>query len=311
MHVGTGGRRVEGDLVVAVNVDVAFALNCVTDLAWLWAAAGLAGLRPRGWRLALASSVGAAAAVWAYFPSGRWLASGAGAVLGTTVLLALAFLPCRLNQGVRLLAYFLFSGGAMAGTALLLGPRGAYPAEVAGSLPWQFPGGGLVAAGLLLCIAGARYLLVAVRERSRLARGLYSLRIRFGEGEVTVPALLDTGHALRDPLTGTSVAVVDADALQGLLPDGVLQAAGEGWEAIGGLPEGWLPRCRLVPFRAVGRPAGVLLAILPDDIALRGPGASEWSAVRALVGLSATPLHPDGIYRALVPPELAGEAGAA
>lgn len=283
----------EAGPVLVVNVDIAFLTNFVTDFAWLLATGSLAGVRPKWWRVAVAAALGAAAAVWAYFPDGRWLAAGPGALLGTTVLLAVAFWPCSLAQALRTAAYCILSGAAMAGVALLIGGRGLHPVSDA-----------LVAAGLLLCLAGGRYLWQSARDRFRLTRGLYRLQIRHGGSCVELPALMDTGNALRDPLTGTPVAVVAGAALEGLLPGAVLMAARDGWEGFERLPGDWAARCRLVPYRAVGRSAGMLLAFVPDGLAYRPPEGKDWVSVHGLVGLAGECLHPEGLYQALLPPKL-------
>ncbi len=301
----------ESQLVLYVNVDVAFLLNFLTDLAWLWATRSLAGLRTGFWRLALAAAAGAAASVWAFFPTGRWLATAPGVIGGTAVLLILAFCPCRLQQAVRAAAYFLFSGAVMAGAVLLLSARQGGPVGLPGSAPPDVPAA-LVAPGLLICLAGARYLWASARGRHRLARELYDLRVRIGPRELELPALLDTGNALRDPLTGTPVAVVELEALRDLLPPLVREAAGEGWSGLTRLPASWQARCRPLPFRAVGQPEGILLALVPDGLTVRRRGrrTGTWRAVRGLVALTREPLHPEGTYRALLPPPLTGMAEA-
>lgn len=302
------GRMTELDSqpLIIVHLDIAFATNFVTDLAWLWATGSLAGARLRPWRLGLASAVGAGAAVWAYFPAGRWLTSGPGALLGTVLLLGLAFWPQRLGEALRVAAYFILTGGAMAGVAMLIGSRNALP----GSAQVSEVSSGMVAAGLLLTLVGARYLWESARDRSRLRHGLYRMRIRLGDRTVELPALIDTGNALRDPLSGTPVVVVEAAALEEALPPVMLQAVGAGWDSLDRLPGSWASRCRLVPFRAVGRSAGLLLALDPDEISLQGPEDQDWFQVRGLLGLGAERLHPEGAYQALLPPLLLQRADA-
>lgn len=296
------------ELVLEVNVEIAFLVNFLTDLAWLWAAASLAGISVRPGRMTAAGALGAALAVWAYFPTGRWLASGPGVVLGTAGLLAIAFWPYPRQHAVRVVAYFLLSGGAMAGAVMLASSRSTSPAGITGASGADFPAS-LVASGVVLCLVGARYLWRVARQRSRLSSGLYSLRIRMGERTVELPALLDTGNALREPLSGAPVGVVEAAALEGFLPPLVVGAAAAGWEALDRLPQSWVARCRLVPFRAVGQPVGILLAVLPDELSVLAPGAREWLRVQGLVGLAGERLHPEGTYRALLPPAMVAEAG--
>ncbi|HYF95026.1 MAG TPA: sigma-E processing peptidase SpoIIGA [Symbiobacteriaceae bacterium] len=290
-------------MIRIVSVDVVFLANFAMDLVWLWVTASLAGLRAGRWRMAGAAAAGGLLAVWAWFDSGLWLRSPAGAAAGTLLLLAVAFAPCRLQQAGRLLGYFLLSGAAIAGTVSLVQLRmpgaGLY-------MPRAFAGG-LVVGGLLLCALGARQLWQAAHGRALLVRGLWSLGVTIGGQSVTLPALVDTGNHLRDPLAGTPVAVVEAAALRQALPPDVYRAVAAGWEGLERLPGEWAARCRLVPYRAVGRPDGMLLALAPDQLTVTPPGGGTGRAVPGLVGLSVSPLHPEGRYRALLPGELASD----
>lgn len=294
---------VESQVYLVVAVDIVFLVNFVTDLAWLAATASMAGVRARLWRLVVASAVGAGAAVWAYWPQGQWLTRGIGVVLGSLLLLALAFWPIRRQQGLRVVGTFILTGGAMAGVVMLTGSRSGGIATVVRADPGAYSGG-LIAAGLLFCLVGARYLLSAARERARLAKGLYRLTVGLGEQEVELPALVDTGNSLKDPLTGVPVIIVEAGALASILPPLVMEATGAAWEALDRLPASWAARCRLVPFRAVGESAGMLLAFAPDRLLIRKVGATDGVRVDGLVGLSGQLLHPEGAYRALLPPQV-------
>lgn len=287
-------------LVQWVNVDVVFLSNWLTDFAWLLATGSAAGVAVRHWRLAATAAVGALAAVWVYFPSGFWLGRGWAVALGSAILLGLAFGPLRLREAFRVAVCFLLSGGVMAGMAFMADYWAAGSDSFAS---------GPVAAGLLLCLVGIRYLWQLL-ERTQRVRGLYTLQIRLGSRRATVTALLDTGHDLRDPLTGAPVVVVEADALERVLPPEVRIAVSAGWEALEQLPGVWAARCRLVPYRAVGRPDGMLLALLADELAIRAPGGEAWRTVRGLIGLSPFPLQQDGVYRALLPERLAQRTGA-
>ncbi|MDF2628861.1 MAG: spoIIGA [Symbiobacteriaceae bacterium] len=288
-------------MVLVVSVDLLFLLNFLVDLVWLAVTARAAGLKAGRWRMTGAAMLGALLAVWAAFPGGRWLRSPPGAALGTCLVLAAAFAPCAVRQAWRALWSFLLSGAAIAGTVILIQLRlpgiGLYmPSTVAG---------GLVLAGLALGGAGVRYLWESLRERSQLKQGIWSLRILIEGQSVSLPALVDTGNHLRDPLTSMPVAVVEAAALGQVLPPAVTRAVAMGWEGLERLPGDWAARCRLVPFRAVGRPEGMLLAFLPDDLSVQPPGGGQWQTVPGLVGLSTASLHPEAVYRALLPLQLA------
>ena len=59
----------------------------------------------------------------------------------------------------------------------------------------------------------------------------------------------------------------------------------------------WRGRFRLLPYRSVGVPRGLLLAVRADGLELDGEGLGP-----ALVALSPTPVSDGGGYRALIGP---------
>jgi stage II sporulation protein GA (sporulation sigma-E factor processing peptidase) len=287
-----------GQAVRVVNVDVVFLINFVADLLWLWVTARLARVPVRRWRLVVGAVAGALLAVWAALDEGGWVTLAPGLIAGTLALLAVTFLPCSIRQALRTAGYFLFSGALAAG-AVVLGQL-----RMPGGLGVASYSTGVVAAGLILAGAGAKLLWEAARTRSQLARGLYGLQVTLGGQSVILSALVDTGNHLRDPLSGTPVAVVEAQALRPLLPPEVYRAVARGWEGLERLPAGWAARCRLVPYQAVGRSDGMLLALTVDAMAVQAPGGGEWAPAAGLVGLAISPLHSEGAYRALLPQDL-------
>ena len=83
---------------------------------------------------------------------------------------------------------------------------------------------------------------------------LVPVELKYGEKQLKLKALRDTGNCLRDPLTGRSVMVIGADAareLTGLTAEQLrkpLQTLGT------------IPGLRLIPYKAVGS-SGFLLAL--------------------------------------------------
>lgn len=106
----------------------------------------------------------------------------------------------------------------------------------------------VAAAGLcILCIIGFR---------GRLPGQMFvPVEISRGDTSLQLTALQDTGNALQDPVTGQSVLVIDAKSagrLTGLTKE-QLQRPVETMGAIPGL--------RLIPYRAVGKDGGLMLAM--------------------------------------------------
>lgn len=167
--------------------------------------------------------------------------------------------------------------------------------------------GFLAAGGAILLIAELGWGAVQRRVWQQLYQ--YPLHVQFDGAERTVTALVDTGNRLRDPLTGEPVIVIEHSVLQPLLPE-YLQPAVERM-ATGDLnavtrllaSEKWSARFRIIPFSSVGREHGLLVGFKPDAVRLSVDGHPV-SVGPCILGISQTALDPDGVYQALVHPEL-------
>ena len=102
-------------------------------------------------------------------------------------------------------------------------------------------------------------------------------------------ALRDTGNMLRDPITGQDVLVVDAQAGQTLLGLTLDQLE----DPIGAVASASVPGLRLLPYRSIGSPQGMLAAIRLDNTKI---GDFRGSTV---VAFAPQKLDSEGIYRAL------------
>lgn len=115
------------------------------------------------------------------------------------------------------------------------------------------------------------------------------VELSYGEKKLQLTALRDTGNTLRDPLTGGSVLVIGADAARELTGLTRQQLA----DPIASMASGILPGLRLIPYRSVGQPAGMLLALRFPKVRI---GAWHGSG---LVAFAPEGLGTDGNYQAL------------
>jgi stage II sporulation protein GA (sporulation sigma-E factor processing peptidase) len=110
----------------------------------------------------------------------------------------------------------------------------------------------------LLCIVGFRSG-AGTRQFRRVELALNGKRR-------SLVALCDTGNSLRDPITGQRVIVVGADVaweLAGL-------TARELASPMDTLVASLQPGLRLIPYRAVGQPSGMLLGMRMDEVLMDG-----------------------------------------
>ena len=174
--------------------------------------------------------------------------------LVTTILIAWGFRRSTLRRG----AVFAVLRLALEGIAQGIGKGGA------GSLL-------LAAAGLgVLCILGFR--------GDGTAGKYVPVEISRGNQRLHLTALRDTGNTLRDPLTGQPVLVIGAQAAQALtgLSREQLQNPVESIDKIPGL--------RLIPYKAVGKDSGLMLALKFSDVRI-----GKW------IGSSLVAFAPEGL----------------
>ena len=107
-------------------------------------------------------------------------------------------------------------------------------------------------------------LLYLVRTDDRAGRNFVNLCITHRSRTVRLTALRDTGNQLTDPLTGKSVLIVGPDVAQRLLGLSRQQLL----DPIQTMQLHPIPGLRLVPYRSVGQPVGLLLAMHFPDVTL-------------------------------------------
>lgn len=143
---------------------------------------------------------------------------------------------------------------------------------------------------MLVLASGMLWLLCRAGFRGNLGERSYvDVELRWGEQTVRLTALRDTGNVLKDSLSGERVLVAGADVAQELLGLTQYQLS----HPVETVSAGVLPGLRLIPYRAVGQPSGMLLA-------LRLPGSRVGNKRRdPIVAFAPQVLSRGGGYRML------------
>lgn len=244
---------------MTIYADVVFAVNACVDYLMLCISARVTGAAIRNWRLALAAVIGGVYAAAALAPGCAVLQQPWMKLLVWGAMLALGFGVCRktLKLGlVFLAACFAFGGIVFAmvqllGTGVMLLPGGAF-----------YP----VSSGALLALAGATYLfawLVFSRLAEHSGGQIVPLTLTLDGRSVTVRALRDSGNTLKDPMTNEPVLVADWQTAETLLPARLQRQELADPAALMTKLSAQTPplHARLIPYRAVGTQAGLLLAV--------------------------------------------------
>lgn len=126
-------------------------------------------------------------------------------------------------------------------------------------------------------------------HKDAATRKLLPLQIRYGEKNVTLMALYDTGNSLRDPISGEKVIVIDARAAKELIGLNAEQLS----SPLETLATGRYPAMKLIPYHTIGREKGLLLAMRFSDVCIGGERRS------AIVAFSSDEIGRGEGYRAL------------
>ena len=272
-----------------IYADELLALNFLVDYLLLLSAARLRGAPLRRGRFALGAAVGAGYALMAVLPGWEWV-NALPVKLAISFFMALTAYGWAGQPGAWLwfLALSAGFGGAVFAAALLAGQdMGSIYVPVSGRI---------LLLSLGVCYASIR--LFFGRFLQRRERVILPVTLTFQGRQTQFRALLDTGNALHDGVTGLPVMVADRSVIEPLfpaeaapvlnLPDPAAQL-----QTLSALP-GLKGRFRLVPYTAVGTGRGLLLCFRPDSLTVDG------RTREMLAALSPTPLCDGGDYCAIL-----------
>ena len=227
--------HMKGGRGVRVYVDLVMAVNFLVDFLLLLGTNRLAGYPPGIREAVPAALLGGFYGGMCLVPGFRFLGSGLWRLVMLTVMAGMAFGWNR--SAIQRGAVFVLLSMALGGIALGLGNGTFWMLGLAVGTVW------------LLCRAGFR--------GGMGVRSYVPVELNWMGKRLNLIALRDTGNTLRDPVTGEQILVAGADVARELLGLTETQLR----SPVETVSSGVLPGLRLVPYRAVGQPGGMLTAL--------------------------------------------------
>ena len=283
--------------MTVVYIDALFLLNFVVDYLLLLCAGRLAGEVLHRGRLALGAALAGAYAAAVFLP-------GMGFLLHPLCKLAAAVLALLIGYGgsrrlLRVTLVFFAVSAAFAGGILaleLLGGRGL-------TLENGVFSSAMDLRLILLSAAGCYVVITLLFQRSArhtaARQELVPAVLTLDGRRVALTALVDTGNTLTDPATGRPVMVAEGEKVAGLFPSGQAPDEADLRDPVAALERlsqaGFLGRCRLLPYQAVGVECGMLLSLRLDGARV---GREDYGTL--LVALSPNRLSDGGGDSALI-----------
>ena len=221
---------------MVIYLDILLILNFFVDFLLLLGTNRLAGHPPQKGRAALSALLGSLYAIATLMPGFSFLGNTLWRTVCLLIMGGVAF-GFQRNAIRRIFLFYLLS---MALGGVAMGSSGSF---------WGLLGAALAVAAL--CIFGFR---------GKLGKEFLPVELCYGENRIKLTALRDTGNTLRDPITGQPVLIIGLGAAKRLT--GLTEK--ELYDPVGTI--GKLPGLRLVPYRAVGKEGGMLLALRLQNV---------------------------------------------
>ncbi len=262
-----------------IYLDVLAAVNLAMDYLLLAATARFSGIYCTRLRLFCGAATGAGYAVLSCLPGLGILSLLPAKALAGFMMARICFGARRLAELVRLTLLFLLVSCAAAGGALALGKisdaaflaGGGYYIDVPFRVVVVAAAGCWVLAGLLL-------------RNTMRPQAATRIHLDFAGHTADFSLLVDSGNELCDPVSGKPALVLDKRAAARILPvEAAVVLAGlqadNAPAVLSALPANYRAYFQLVPYHALGKSGGLLLAFRPAK-ALRD--GKPWQGLAAI-----------------------------
>ena len=286
-----------------VYIDVLFFINFILDAMIFLSAATLLRRRIRWWRVGIAAAAGALCSCAMFFSAvPPWLMN----VLALLLYILCAYIvfgfrgvkPFIKNSIATVVCAFIYGGVAFA--LYLYTGAGAVMTFNNGALYIDIP----VFTLLLFAFAayGAIWLISRILKWLAPRESFAQVTLHFGAQTLCGRALIDTGNALRDAVTGAPVILCSYRFAAKILPPGLRAYVRDMHQTdIDLVEDAWRNRLRMVSYSSVGG-GGMLPALRADRAVIVYRGRTV-TAEPALVALTSADLSGQGACELLLAPQ--------
>ena len=295
-----------------IYLDILLLENLVINYLILYVTAKFSRVRVSTLRLFAGAIVGALYVVFIILQPGMKVYYTAFAkILLSAFIIAITFSPRKVLPFLKTLVIFYISTFIFAGAALAFlyfNQQGGFVRNgiiyVFGQSKGSLMFFGNVTVGIIIKI-----FMEVIQSRINKDKLLIPVKIAFDNRIIGLPALVDTGNSLKDPLTNIPVMVVEFKALEELLPSEIRSIFENSKEddlncvTATISTSKWFSRFRLIPFSSLGKENGMLIGFKPDFIEV-GEEEEKRDIKNVIVGIYNRSLSRNDKYKALLGPEL-------
>lgn len=255
---------------MTIYLDLIFIENLCMNSIILFATGLVTKTKNRIIRILISSTLGALYAIGRYITNNEMYSNLFAQIGLAFAMMYIAFTPKNIKMLFKYVIIFYLTSFVFGGCAFAL-LYYVRPQEILynnGILTGTYP----IKIAFLGAMVGLITLNIAFKLiKSRLSRKdmFCNVNIGYGDNQIEVRAIIDSGNLLKEPITGASVVVVEKEKLKEIIEQDILDnlqniISGE-YEVIN---EDYVSRFRLIPFSSLGKQNGMLLGFKPDYLEL-------------------------------------------
>lgn len=299
--------KFKGAIKIVYYIEYLLLENLIIDYLILYITKKITKTKTSFIRLVVASFIGAIYTIITVSSSFKFASSISLKLCISILMIIVAFNPEKLKSFLKLYATFFLINFVFAGAAfslLFLTKTNVY--LIKGSIYIEGLHKLLI---ISIPIALVVMKLTKIYMSFKLSKETIILetKINVNGFSVSIPALIDTGNSLKDPISEFPVIIAEFDALKKLLPNEVQQVfmkyEENNLELVSELmlKARDIIRFRVIPFKSLGKENGMLLGFKPDSVTI---DTIEEKVSDIIVGIYNNSLSTDGQYKALLNPDV-------
>jgi stage II sporulation protein GA (sporulation sigma-E factor processing peptidase) len=227
----------------------------------------------------------------------------------SSLLVLIVYFPKNLSDFFRTFSMFCFSAMLVAGTMFFLltssyGNMILFNGSYKISSSFNFS---IFAFTLILCWIFIKVLYKLKKSKALKEEFVVNLSICIDQQNVSIPALIDTGNLLCDPLTNLPVIIAEHIALKEILPVEISSfLESEKYIELSNITDliqssGWMKRLRVIPFQSLGNENDLILGFRPDKIEI---GPEKKIVYNVIIGVYQKNLSKNREFQAILGPQV-------
>ncbi len=261
-------------------------------------------------KLVFGAGLGALYSFVIFFPSLHFLLTFLMKLVVSMLIIVISFTPEKFRDFFKYLSIFYLVSFVFGGTAFALFYFTSFNSILSNGI---FYSNSFNFRALFYSVAVAYILIVLsigfMKNKVNKENFYKQIVIEFDCKKKEINALIDTGNSLSDPISNFPVIVVEYNAIEELLPDGIKDIfSKENSNKLENITtivqnSNWMNRFRIIPFTSLGMENGILIGFKPDNVTLKLKG-DEMNIKKIIIGISTNRLSKNGDYTALLNPDI-------